>query len=423
MSASEMLETFSGALQGTISVLLTLLAGYATAYYGYCNRGTVKQISKMCTSLFLPCLIIEQMGPELTAKQLSSEWIIPVWGFASTAIGHAIGWLGHRTLKLPHWVIVACGRPNSNALPILLLQSLQQTGVLDLLAKDGESLSQTVSRSKSLLLLNAIIQQTLTFQFAPSVLALDSQSKGQHNPENPNTLHPGPGRLLPVVQDPERVGLLAEQDGTSYGSNQQHDEPIRALHEIEDVIDYHWPPVVAPLEKPIKKVFSYMSPPLIGALLALVIGLTPALHHVFYDKNGALYTSITQSIENLGELFVVLQTFIVGAELALVPHAKPNKVATTYILLIRFIVMPAISLLFVWASAGRGIYVDDPLVWFLLVIIPSGPSAMLLISVAELVDLNQGIIAGYLLISYLFSPVMAVVCSAALQVVEIAKQR
>ena len=66
--------------------------------------------------------------------------------------------------------------------------------------------------------------------------------------------------------------------------------------------------------------------------------------------------------------------------------------------------MPAIALLFVFASAGRGIYVDDRLVWFLLILIPAGPSAMLLVSVAELVDISQGAIAGYLTVAVRPSP-------------------
>lgn len=36
---------------------------------------------------------------------------------------------------------------------------------------------------------------------------------------------------------------------------------------------------------------------------------------------------------------------------------------------------------------------------FILVLIPAGPSAMLLVSVAELVNVDQGPIAGYLTIS------------------------
>lgn len=122
--------------------------------------------------------------------------------------------------------------------------------------------------------------------------------------------------------------------------------------------------------------------------------------------------------------------------------------------------MPALSLLFVWGTAGRGWYSDDKLVWydrnkeylgcvidcilyrFLLVLIPSGPSAMLLASLAEIVNVDQGPIAGYLIISvrtshslydccasnfyglqYLLSPLIAVVCSLGLEVVNIVGNR
>lgn len=86
-------------------------------------------------------------------------------------------------------------------------------------------------------------------------------------------------------------------------------------------------------------------------------------------------------------------------------------------MVIRFLIMPTLSLLFVWLTAGRGWYIDDRLVWqvltsfsvasaysniicrFLLAIIPAGPSAMLLASVAENVNVDQGPIAGYLVAS------------------------
>ena len=55
--------------------------------------------------------------------------------------------------------------------------------------------------------------------------------------------------------------------------------------------------------------------------------------------------------------------FIVGAQLALVPNANPGGIPTTYALLTRFILMPGISLLFVFLTAGRGWYTDDKLVW------------------------------------------------------------
>lgn len=56
-------------------------------------------------------------------------------------------------------------------------------------------------------------------------------------------------------------------------------------------------------------------------------------------------------------------------------------------------------------------------------LLPAGPSAMLLVNVAELVDIDQGPIAGYLTIAYFLSPLMAIVCSVGLAVVQRAQER
>ncbi|KAH8083748.1 hypothetical protein BXZ70DRAFT_900584 [Cristinia sonorae] len=426
LAGSSLASSFVGALKGTVSVLLTLFSGYYVAKYGYLDRSTVKRLSSLSTSIFLPCLIIVQMGPELTVSKLSNLWIIPLWGLISTVIAHLLGWLGQSILKMPYWTIVASGRPNSNALPLLLLQSLQYTGVLDELSGPGETVSETLDRAKSLLLLNVIVQQTLTFQLAPSVLERDKHSRngGQGDEEyGPSRLTPGTGpqRLPAVVQDTERVGLL--QEHRSYGTVE--DDPARyalALEPISDQPDIHWPQKLRFAEKPLKRLYNSMSPPLIGAVIALFLGMIPPLHGAFLSKDGALYSSFTQSLKNLGDLFVVLQTVVVGAELALVSRAHPGWIPASYSMTIRFAIMPALSILFVWSTAGRGWYVDDKLVWFLLVLIPAGPSAMLLVSVAEIVNVDQGPIAGYLFVSYLISPLMAVVCSLALSVVEAASK-
>jgi auxin efflux carrier family protein len=40
------------------------------------------------------------MGPELTPSNLSQLWIVPVWGFLSTAVAHAMGWIGVKLFKV-----------------------------------------------------------------------------------------------------------------------------------------------------------------------------------------------------------------------------------------------------------------------------------------------------------------------------------
>ncbi|KAI0812764.1 membrane transport protein-domain-containing protein [Irpex lacteus] len=428
-AGSSLGPAFLGAFEGSISVLLTLFAGWYVGRIGILDHQSVRRISKLCSNLFLPCLIVEQMGPELTASNISKLWIIPIWGVVSTVLAHLVGWLGQKVFRTPYWVIVASGRPNSSALPLLLLQSLESTGILNVLGSPGEDSSKLLDRGKSYILLNVVIQQSITFQIAPAVLKLDD-GKHQDEEQGPASLTPAvrkpAGRLNPVVQDRERVGLLQNYDGISYGGRGQGEEEgdfPAALAAIEDQPDIHWPRSIGVLEKPVKATLDWMSAPLIGAVIALLLGIIPPLHKLFFTEESAVYSSLTQAVENLGELYVALQMFVVGTQLALLPGVKPSFKATTFSMLVRFLLMPGVSLLFVWATAGRGWYVDDKLVWFLLVLIPSGPSAMVLANVSELVDVDQGPIAGYLTISYLFSPLMAVVTSLALLVVDTASKR
>lgn len=91
--------------------------------------------------------------------------------------------------------------------------------------------------------------------------------------------------------------------------------------------------------------------------------ITPPLHRAILDEDGALYSSVTQTVVNLGELFPALQAFTVGAELALVRSTHPGLRATLWVLSVRFVVVPLLALLLVWVTAGRGLYVDDRLVW------------------------------------------------------------
>lgn len=334
MSGSSFLASFLGSFEGTVSVLLTLSVGFVVAQRGMVDHQTVHRISSLCTKIFLPCLIVAQMGPELTVKNLGRMWIIPAWGLVSTVIAHLLGWLAQSVFRTRSWLIVAAGRPNSSALPLLLLESLSSTGVLEALSNDGESPSQTLSRAKSLILLNVVIQQTITFQVAPSLLERDVQrDEGDGGAEDDaesgtsSTLTPSgkhASHIAPIIQDTEHVGLLQDHDTRSYGTSEEQGPSFPdALKPIANKPDIHWPEKLLFLKKPLERVVFSMSPALIGALVALFIGvsadhrrkcqiltayfmqLIPPLNHLFFDEGSVLYTSVTQSAKEIGNLLCV----------------------------------------------------------------------------------------------------------------------
>lgn len=74
----------------------------------------------------------------------------------------------------------------------------------------------------------------------------------------------------------------------------------------------------------------------------------------------------------------------------------------------------------VWSTAVCGWYDFDVLMWcvtlpfvddsyckLLLILVPSGPSTLLLLSVARQAHVDEGSVPGFLIVAYLCSPLMA----------------
>ncbi|TFK47304.1 hypothetical protein OE88DRAFT_1666014 [Heliocybe sulcata] len=276
-----------------------------------------------------------------------------------------------------------------------------------------------MQRARSMILLNSAVQHTLTFAFGPPILKQDRPPKPRfpdtlipharrepQSPSSPSSLDGTP----PTIQDREHVGLLREND------DDLEDGVEEVLAPLTEVPDWgKWYVLRRPLQ--------WVNPPLVGAGMALVLGITPPLHHLLLDEDGALNKTLTQAIGNLGSLFVGLQMFLLGANLQLLPTSTTSSSSqrfaksTISTLIIRYLIMPALSILFVWSTARRNLFITDPLTHFILILIPSGPSAMMMISLAEMVGVDVGDVAKFLCISYAVSPLIAVVSSVGLGVV------
>lgn len=54
-----------GALQASVSVLLTIFSGVVAAQFGLLSTGSAEEVSRLCVKLLLPCLLISNLGSEL----------------------------------------------------------------------------------------------------------------------------------------------------------------------------------------------------------------------------------------------------------------------------------------------------------------------------------------------------------------------
>lgn len=59
---------------------------------------------------------------------------------------------------------------------------------------------------------------------------------------------------------------------------------------------------------------SVLNPPLIGGLVAIIVGVIPFLHKLFLSENSPI-AAFTVSIAGVGELYTTLQIFVLGGQL------------------------------------------------------------------------------------------------------------
>lgn len=74
--AQEFIVPLLGALQASIAVLLTIFTGVLASQFQFISETSSKDISKVCVRLFLPALLIVNVGEQLHAGTVSQvAWL------------------------------------------------------------------------------------------------------------------------------------------------------------------------------------------------------------------------------------------------------------------------------------------------------------------------------------------------------------
>lgn len=64
-SDDDILVPFLAALQASVAVLLTICVGVVGVQFNLISEPASKEVSKLCTKLFLPALLITNVGSQL----------------------------------------------------------------------------------------------------------------------------------------------------------------------------------------------------------------------------------------------------------------------------------------------------------------------------------------------------------------------
>lgn len=69
--AESLVVPFLGALQASIAVLLTIFAGVIASQFNLLSEPASKEVSKICVRLFMPALLIVNVGSQISLDSVS----------------------------------------------------------------------------------------------------------------------------------------------------------------------------------------------------------------------------------------------------------------------------------------------------------------------------------------------------------------
>ncbi|KAF2198778.1 hypothetical protein GQ43DRAFT_400171 [Delitschia confertaspora ATCC 74209] len=449
MSAQELLAPFLGALQASISVLITISFGVIAAQFGLLSQNAAKELSRTCVRMFLPALLIYKVGSEISGGTAMRYVPIIMWSLLYNAVSAALGAVATRMFKLPPWVTVAITFNNTTSLPLLLIKSLDATGILDSILVGGDTSSEAIDRATSYFLINSTISNCLTFALGPRLLRPHDEDAPDKKEDDVKAAQEHPGSNgYPILQR-EDEEAIPPPSGQTNGNEANEDDLIdeessllprqlvrrgnRVNRKGSEKAARVWDRLPDWTHTPLEIMYSFMNAPLMGAIIGAIIGISPALHRLFFNEStdGGFFNAwLTTSIKNIGDLFTVSQIIVVGVKLSLsLRRMKKGENSgrvpwqcVTFITVVRFFMWPLISIPLIWLVATKTSFLNnDPILWFAMMLMPTGPPAMILAALGEMNDSPEEekmAISKLLTIEYFVTPLTCFAVVGALKASE-----
>lgn len=344
---------------------------------------------------------------------------IIIWAVFYNVASMLLGFALTRLFHMPDWTTPAIAFNNTTSLPLLLVQSLAATGVLDSIDSSGD----VVARANSYFLVNAMIGNSLTFAMGPKLLnGQEEDAPDEKDDEEDDDEEADEDRNGHV--EAQEDGAVEENEQTSLLPNSLVRGGTRAVHRGYKQSKHYWDRLPPRARAILDFLYQFANPPLIGAAIGVLLGLVPALHRLFFNdqQNGGYFNAwLTSAVKNVGDLFAALQVIIVGVKLsqAMLRMKKGEEsgkvpwVPMIIITFIRFVVWPAISIGVIYLLATKtNVLSKDPLLWFTMMLMPVGPPAMKLTALADVSggsDDQKMSIAKFLTVSIVTSSLLLLI--------------
>ncbi|KAG0051522.1 hypothetical protein BGZ83_003602 [Gryganskiella cystojenkinii] len=286
-------------------------------------------ISKVNIYFFTPCLVFTKIASALSWDRFLAFWPIPFFYVLFCVISLVVARVGAKILRYSsadtRFVTAGILFFNNQSLPLALIQSLALSAAGSRLLRDENDTKEGV--------LASVCDSLVRWSFGLNMLSHQTQDDSQSEIKSSRTsysnssaltqqhhLFSSPGAIL--VDIPSDIGSNSGSDN----DEQDHVQQTRSYngasisHRIKDWF----------VQLP-SRLGSFMTPPLVTAVMALVVALIPPLHKLLMSPQSKVYTFLIRPLETCSAAAVPLILVCLGAqvmEFDKAPSAQPSDQET-----------------------------------------------------------------------------------------------
>lgn len=284
------------AAEAVSQVLVIVACGAFLSKTGYLSQSAQKSISQVNLYFMTPCLLFTKTVATIDWEQFKAFWLIPVFFSLFTAVSWLVAKAGSRWLRFSpdetKFVIAAVLFSNTNSLPMALIQSLVMSAAGSRLLRDEhDTPEQATARGISYILFYAIFANLVRWSYGFNLLVPrnDNSNNAMLQEEENHTL------IIGLDNSTLSSGAIWEQSGYRRGTRSWLKKAALTVH---------------------SRARGILTPPLLTALIALVIGIVPALHRLFTSPSSRVYSFVIHPIENCGAAAIPMILLCLGAQAA-----------------------------------------------------------------------------------------------------------
>ncbi|KAK3834844.1 MAG: auxin efflux carrier [Linnemannia elongata] len=354
-------------------------------------------LSKINLYFLTPCLIFTKIASALSWDRFVTFWPIPLFYSVFLIVNFSVAQIGSKLLRLTReetrFATASIMFFNNNSLPIALVQSLALSGAVKLLFRDENDTAEAVlARGVSYILFTSVFDNLVRWSFGLNLL---SHHKGDEtNGKDDGSTSNNDNSTGPVrISSNEQGDVVIDVDS--------HPAPHTIL--LPTATPRTW---ISRLVAILKKARGLLQPPLVTAIVALIVGLIRPLHHILMDPDSKVFIFLIRPLDTCGRAAVPMILLCLGAQVLSFDNnpeekSNPNN-PVPFILFCRMFLSPLITLpaiLLVPNSLSPAL-LGDPIFRLTMVMLSASPTAVNMMQICQINGFFEKKMARLLFWSY-----------------------